>query len=589
MKILSSRWSAALLILALAAILAALGGLQYRSTQQISEATGRDMEESLQSALFDFRHALERELTALCQELSPGDGTAALNPKDVARRFSQWRQTSSHPALATEVLLWDSGSDREPIMISATGFYRPLPWPSALTGLPDELRTLYPNDTPSLAVASTSPLQAKTERFGRDSQFGWMIDEKRLVLVHPTSVRADRGATRTMWLVVPLDREFLSRHLLPDLARYRFGGHGDNYQVAVLTDGPNPVVLYSSQPGFGSSPESMVDARLNLFGPPFLVRGTSYSHAPGVIVPAMAESQGEGHLFIDPLEQSPARWALTVIAQHSKGSLEAAVTGLRQRNLAVNFGILGVLGLTLTMVIVTSQRARLLAQMQMDFVAGVSHELRTPLTAIILAARNLEDGVVRENGLARYGAAIKGQAAQLSELVDEILLFSETHSGRHIYKMEAVDVTLGIQTTMENLAPLIEASGFTVEENVSPDLPLVQADAAAFSQCLQNLVSNSLKYGGEKQWVGVRAFCSENGGKKEVCVTVEDRGLGIGPSELKQIFEPFYRSPEVASQIHGNGLGLPLTKSMVEAMGGRLTVTSELHKGSAFTIHLRPA
>jgi signal transduction histidine kinase len=216
--------------------------------------------------------------------------------------------------------------------------------------------------------------------------------------------------------------------------------------------------------------------------------------------------------------------------------------------------------------------------------------LRTPLTAILLAAKNLEDGVVGKDGLTRYGAAIKNQAAQLSGLVEEILLFSETHSGQHVYKIEAVDVTLGIQNTIESLAPLIDSSGFKVEENVAPDLPLALGDTAAFSQCLQNLITNSLKYGGEKRWTGVRAFVSENGGKREICVSVEDHGMGIGSRELKQIFEPFYRSPEaVAAQIHGNGLGLPLTKTMVEAMRGRITVSSHPGKGSTFTIHLRPA
>jgi signal transduction histidine kinase len=352
-----------------------------------------------------------------------------------------------------------------------------------------------------------------------------------------------------------------------------------------MLDGDNQAVLYSSQPGFGNIP-SAADASLRLFGPPLLVRGTFFSHMPGVVFPTLAESNTP-HLFIDPVMKASNGGNLTVIAQHRKG-LEAAVKDLRDRNLAMNFGILGILVLTLTLVVATSQRAQMLAQMQMDFVAGVSHELRTPLTAIILAARNLEDGVVHENGLVRYGAAIKGQAAQLSELVDEILLFSETHSGRHVYKIEAVDVTLGIQTTIENLAPLIEASGFIVEEEVSPDLPLVRADAAAFTQCLQNLISNSLKYGGEKKWVGVRAFSHETAGRGEICVSVQDRGIGIKSGELKQIFEPFYRSADVASEIHGNGLGLPLTKTMVEAMGGRLTVASEPGKGSNFTIHLRP-
>jgi signal transduction histidine kinase len=321
-----------------------------------------------------------------------------------------------------------------------------------------------------------------------------------------------------------------------------------------------------------------------------MVHGASLPHTPGTVFPAFAEGGSEEpHLFIDPLVQSPGEPGLAVIAQHRQGSLDAAVARLRDRNFFVSFGVLGVLAITLTLVVVTSQRARSLARMQMDFVAGVSHELRTPLTAILLAARNLEDGVVGKNGLARYGIAIKNQAAQLSGLVEEILLFSETHSGRHQYKIEPIDLTLGIENTIENLAPLIESSGFTLEQQIDPDLPLVLGDSAAFSQCLQNLITNSLKYGGDNKWTRVRAFLTENAARKEVRVSVEDRGLGINGGELKRIFEPFFRSPEVvAAQIHGNGLGLPLTKTMVEAMGGSITVASTPGQGSVFTIHLRP-
>jgi signal transduction histidine kinase len=430
----------------------------------------------------------------------------------------------------------------------------------------------------------------KPLRFGKGLQFGWMLDQERLALLHPTFVSGEEGTTRVIWLVVPLERQFLTQHLLPDLVKYQFGGHGENYKVAVILDGTTPTVLYSSESGFGASPNSPFDAGLNLFGPPSVVRGTSLPRASTVVLPAFAETGDGRPLFIDPLVQSPHAPALAVIAQHRQGSLEAAVARLHERSLAVSFGVMGVLAITLTLIVVTSQRAHSLARMQMDFVAGVSHELRTPLTAILLAARNLEDGVVGKNGLARYGAAIKNQAAQLSGLVEEILLFSETHSGHHVYKIEAVDINLGIEDTIESLAPLIDSSGFTIEQVIAPDLPLALGDNAAFSQCLQNLITNSLKYGGEKKWIGVRAFVSENGGRKEICISVEDRGLGIGGGELKRIFEPFYRSPEVvAAQIHGNGLGLPLTKTMVEAMRGRLTVTSRPGEGSSFTIHLRPA
>jgi len=100
-----------------------------------------------------------------------------------------------------------------------------------------------------------------------------------------------------------------------------------------------------------------------------------------------------------------------------------------------------------------------------------------------------------------------------------------------------------------------------------------------------------VKYGGDNRWMRVRASArKEKGIAKEITVTVEDRGIGISKKDIKHIFEPFYRSPAVTeSQIHGTGLGLPLTRTLVEAMGGQLSAESELGKGSSFTIHLSSA
>jgi len=118
-------------------------------------------------------------------------------------------------------------------------------------------------------------------------------------------------------------------------------------------------------------------------------------------------------------------------------------------------------------------------------------------------------------------------------------------------------------------------------------VPAVYTDPGALSQALQNLIINAVKYGGDAKWMSIRAAIDGSSGVPEVIITVADRGIGIAPESLKHIFDPFYRSPQVAeSEIHGTGLGLALAKSFVGALGGSITVRSELGKGSAFTIHL---
>jgi signal transduction histidine kinase len=100
---------------------------------------------------------------------------------------------------------------------------------------------------------------------------------------------------------------------------------------------------------------------------------------------------------------------------------------------------------------------------------------------------------------------------------------------------------------------------------------------------LQNLIANAVKYGNGSRWVRVSA---QNGGQS-VRIVVEDKGIGISPSDLRHVFEPFYRSREVVdAQIHGNGLGLSLVKRIAEAHGGRVTADSKPGQGSVFTIEL---
>ena len=149
-----------------------------------------------------------------------------------------------------------------------------------------------------------------------------------------------------------------------------------------------------------------------------------------------------------------------------------------------------------------------------------------------------------------------------------------------------------LDATLASTAELIDAARFTIDRDVASNLPAVRGDLLALSQCLQNLMTNALKYGSRGHWLGIRARVSALEGPEgtEVEISVSDRGMGIDADDLPHIFDPFFRSHAVAAaQIHGTGLGLSLAKSIAEAMHGRVTVISTPGLGSTFTLHLPSA
>jgi signal transduction histidine kinase len=229
-----------------------------------------------------------------------------------------------------------------------------------------------------------------------------------------------------------------------------------------------------------------------------------------------------------------------------------------------------------------------MARMQMDFAASVSHELRTPLAVLCSAVDNIADGVVSgKEQMARYGAVIRNQSRQINGLVNQVILFVSTQDGKGRYTLQPLAVSDVVESAVTGTTELIRKAGFVLEQNIDAQLPKVLGDLTALSQCLQNLITNALKYGDQGHWIAIRA--SEEGSKdhREIRISVQDRGKGIDRNELHHIFEPFFRAKAaVAGQIHGTGLGLPIAKSLAEAMGGRISVTSEVGMGSTFTLHL---
>jgi signal transduction histidine kinase len=260
--------------------------------------------------------------------------------------------------------------------------------------------------------------------------------------------------------------------------------------------------------------------------------------------------------------------------------------------------LLGVVCFTLifaTFSVWAIQRSRMqsavqFAKLQMEFVASISHELRTPLAVIRSAAENIADGVVQsKEQLERYGCVIRNQSCQMTDLVNEILLFASTRNKKNRYSMCPLQASEIVDLAIENTAELVRDGGFIIEQHIEPGLPHIFGDLSALSHCLQNLIGNAIKYSGRARSISIRALLdgARNTRKGEIQISVEDRGIGIDQSDLPHIFEPFYRSPAVsAAQIHGTGLGLLLAKSIAEDMRGKLTVKSKLGAGSTFTLHL---
>ena len=140
-----------------------------------------------------------------------------------------------------------------------------------------------------------------------------------------------------------------------------------------------------------------------------------------------------------------------------------------------------------------------------------------------------------------------------------------------------------IESAVSECRPLLDDQHVELEMDLGNSLPEINADADALSRAIQNLIANSVKYRNGDKWLRVSA----TDGKGSVRISVEDHGIGISKADLRQIFEPFYRSIDVVdAQIHGNGLGLALVKQISEAHGGSVRAESEMGKGSKFTIEL---
>ncbi len=597
-------WIAALCLLP--CLLGLVGVMQYRATTQLSDATEARIGGNVESLMMGWQLDLYRHLSAICIALQVGPDSGAFDDwQAFSDRYEQWRRTAERPQLVQGIYIWETSQKAHKQLFRLESSSKPpralVPDP-ALTpllarlqarssSLYEGLRAWEPTD-PADRFNAPNPHRTALES---DSFTGWQFDQSIPAIVHPivhhplpSGSDNPQSGTAVDWIIIVLDLHTLQSQLLPELTKRHFETAGKaDYTVVVAALGNRNRTLYQSSP---SNNRDQSDAAMNIFGPPPRVTEDNFWEA---VTNANAVKAQNWHMFSGPIwfpvfqySNHQDRWMLFLT--HRTGRLENVVAQVRRVNLFANSIILILLAASVSLVATAALRARSFARLQMDFVASISHELRTPLTAIYSAGENLSDGVVdKKSQLKQYGTIITTQARQLIQLVDQILTFASTRNGEKQYDSQDLNVSDIVERALRNTRPIIQAGGFTVENEIEPDLPPVKGDLSAIASCLQNLLVNAVKYSGDSRRIIITAKRSQVHRADEIRISVQDLGLGIESGDLNQIFMPFYRSASAKSaQIHGTGLGLAVAKEIAEAMGGTLSVNSELGIGSTFTLHL---
>jgi two-component system phosphate regulon sensor histidine kinase PhoR len=232
-------------------------------------------------------------------------------------------------------------------------------------------------------------------------------------------------------------------------------------------------------------------------------------------------------------------------------------------------------------------RLERLEQVRQEFLSNVSHELRTPLTAILAFIETLEAGAIDDKEASqRFLSIIRRNATRMHDLIDDILELSQIEAGNVPVKTEEFELAPVVNDVLASLATKAEAQGIMLRNDVAVDV-MVCADARRLEQMLTNLIENAIKFNRES---GTVTISHEAAPDQRSRIIVEDSGEGIPAQHLERLFERFYRVDRARSRdMGGIGLGLAIVKHLARAHGGEVSVTSELGKGSAFTIELPPA
>ena len=212
---------------------------------------------------------------------------------------------------------------------------------------------------------------------------------------------------------------------------------------------------------------------------------------------------------------------------------------------------------------------------------NVAHDLRSPITRMRGIAETTLTGPQDDEAYREMGLTIIEECDRLAEMINTMLEIAQADSGLIELDRQPLDITALLRTAADLFLPLAEEKKIELRTALCADPLVIYGDKTRLQRTVANLLDNAIKYTPPGEVVTLSVSADEN----TVHISVADTGCGIAPEEIKRIFDRFYRG-EKSRSTQGNGLGLSLAKTIVQAHGGTLTVQSASGKGSAFEITL---
>jgi signal transduction histidine kinase len=274
-------------------------------------------------------------------------------------------------------------------------------------------------------------------------------------------------------------------------------------------------------------------------------------------------------------------WSVAVVEQDLSSLKRQENLRRRQQTALIGFAIL-TMGVGAVLSIKLALQELNVATIKSNFAASVSHELRSPITQIRLKGESLMFGLAEtDEELVEHYEAIVRESERLSWLVDNVLDYAALERDSKQFVIRPANLNETIQRVVDGMKVTLTMREVDISVTSLGGTLTIKHDPDAISQCISNLLSNAEKYSREDKWIGVMIRKTET----FIEVVVSDKGIGISPDDANDIFEPFFRSKEKeALRRKGTGIGLSITRSIMQAHGGKVIVRSQLGQGSTFIL-----